>query len=111
MMETIKRLYVSLNYSDKNNHIWRTLVAVKNERHLFYTASGLLESDMLHLFLISDGTWIGDDDEYLERLQAATELIVCTELRICKLLICFETERYLQFKNISYTVMINYFLW
>ena len=56
MMETIKRLYVSLNYSDKNNHIWRTLVAVKNERHLFYTASGLLESDMLHLFLISDGT-------------------------------------------------------
>lgn len=47
-------------------------------------ASEILETDMLHLFLLSDGTWI-DDNKYLERLENATELIVCIEEQMQKL--------------------------
>ena len=56
---------------------------------------------MLHLFLLSDGTRI-DEDEYLSSLEYATELIVCTEKQIQKWSICFELKRYLSLKNISY---------
>lgn len=50
----------------------------------FCMASEILETDMLHLFLLSDGTWI-DDNEYLQRLENATELIVCIEEQMQKL--------------------------
>ena len=42
----------------------RIPIAVKNIDHLFRMATEILESDALHLFLLSDGTRI-DGDEYL----------------------------------------------
>ena len=68
-----------------------------------------MEADTLHLFLLSDGTRI-DDNEYLSSLEDVTELIVCTEEQTQKLLICFELERYLSLKNISYPLNIDYFI-
>ena len=67
--------------------------------HLFHLASQIIEADGLHLFLLSDGTWI-DDNEYLESLENGTELIICTEEQIQKLSIYFELKRYLSLKNI-----------
>ena len=63
-----------LNYCDKN-HIERIPVAVKNIDHLFNLASEIIEADRLHLFLLSDGTRI-DDNEYLESLENGRELSV-----------------------------------
>ena len=101
-------MYFWLNYGDEN-HIERIPVAVKNIYHLFNLASEIIKADNLHLFLLSDGTRI-DDNEYLSSLENGTELIVCTEEQIQKLLIYFELKRYLSFKNISYPLDIDYFL-
>ena len=81
------------------------------ERHgsSFYLASEITEADRLHLFLLSDGTRI-DDNEYLESLENDTELTVCTEVQIQKLLIYFELKRYLSLKNISHPLNIDYFI-
>ena len=62
-------------------------------------ASEIIEADRLHLYLLSDGTQT-EDNEYLESLENGTELIVCTEEQIQKLLIYFELKRYLSFKSI-----------
>ena len=56
----------------------RISIAVKDIYHLFNLASKIIKTDRLHLFLLSDGTRI-DDNEYLESLENGTELIVCTE--------------------------------
>ena len=61
-------------------------------------ASEIIKDDRLHLFLLSDGTQI-NDNEYLERLENGTELIICTEEQIQKLLIYFEFKRYLSLKT------------
>ena len=98
-----------LNYCDENHHIERIPVAVKNIDHLFNLASEIIETDRLHLFLLSEGTRI-DDNEYLESLENGTELIVCTEEQIQKLLIYFELKRYLSLKNISHPLNIDYFI-
>ena len=82
---------------------------MKSIDHLFHLASEIIKADNLHLFLLSDGTRI-DDNEYLSSLENGTELIVCTEEQIQKLLIYFELKRYLSFKNISYPLDIDYFL-
>ena len=82
---------------------------MKNIDHLFNMASEIIEADRLHLFLLSDGTRI-DDNEYLRSLENGTELIVCTEEQIQKLLIYFELKRYLSFKNISHPLNIDCFL-
>ena len=82
---------------------------MKNIDHLFRMASEIIEVDNLHLFLLSDGTRIGDN-EYLSSLENGTELIVCTEEQIQKLLIYFEIKRYLSLKNISHPLNIGYFL-
>ena len=100
-------MYFWLNYCDKN-HIERIPIAVKDIDHLFRLASEIIEADRFHLFLLSDGTRI-DDNEYLSNLENGTELIVCTEEQIQKLLICFELKRYLSFKNISHPLNIGYF--
>ena len=64
-METIKFMYFWLDYSDNNNHIERIPFAAKNiNHHSCMAIEELLESDELHLFLLSYGTWI-DDSEYL----------------------------------------------
>ena len=76
-------MYFWLNYCDKN-HIERIPIAVKDIDHLFRLASEIIEADRFHLFLLSDGTRI-DDNEYLESLENGTELIVCTEEQIQKL--------------------------
>ena len=47
-----------LNYCDKNHHIERIPVAVKDIGHLFHLASEIIKADRLHLFLLSDGTRI-----------------------------------------------------
>ena len=73
-------LYFWLNYCEKK-HIERILVAVKNMDHLFLMVSEIIEGDNLHLFLLSDGTRI-DDNEYLESLENGTELIFCAEEQI-----------------------------
>ena len=63
----------------------------------------------MNLFWLSDGTRI-DDNEYLEILENDTELIVCTEEQIQKLLIYFELKRYLSLKNISHPLNIDDFI-
>ena len=73
-------MYFWLNHSDKNNHMKRIPVAMKNINHLFGMASEIIASDKLFPFLAFDGTWI-DDNKYLENLETATKLIVCTENR------------------------------
>ena len=73
-----------LNYCDKNHHIKRIPVAVKDIGHLFHLASEIIKADRLHLFLLSDGTRI-DDNEYLQSLENGTELIVYMEEQIQKL--------------------------
>ena len=101
-------MFFWLNYCDEN-HIERIPVAVKDIDHLFNLPSEMIGADNLHLFLLSDGTRI-DDNEYLESLENGTKLIVCTEEQIQKLLIYFELKRYLSFKNISHPLNIDYFL-
>ena len=109
LQKPVTFMYFWLNYCDEN-HIERIPVAVKNIDHLFNLASEIIEADRLHLFLLSDGTRI-DDNEYLSSLENGTELIVCTEEQIQKLSIYFELKRYLSFKNISYPLDIDYFIW
>ena len=82
---------------------------MKNIDNLFNLASEIIEADRLHLLLLSDITQI-DDNEYLERLENDTELNICTEEQIQKLLIYFELKRYLSLKNISYPLNIDYFI-
>ena len=101
--------YFWLNHCDEN-HIERIPVAMKDIDHFFNMASGIIEADKLHLFLLSNGTQI-DENEYLSSLENGTELIVCTEKQIQKLLIFFELKRYLSLKNISYLLNIDYFIW
>ena len=101
-------MYFRVNYCDEN-HIERIPIAVENIDHLFRLASEIIEADRLHLFFLSDGTRI-DEDEHLSSLEDDTELIICTEEQIQKLLIYFELKRYLSFKNISYPLNIDYFL-
>ena len=98
-------MYFWLNYCDENHHIERIPVAVKDVDHLLSLASEIIKADRLHLFLLSDGTRI-DDNEYLESLENDTELIVCTEVQIQKLLIYFELKRYLSLKNISHPLKL-----
>ena len=64
-------LYFWLNYCDENHHIEKIPVAVENIDHLFNLASEIIDADRLHLFLLSDGTRI-DDNEYLESLENGT---------------------------------------
>ena len=81
---------------------------MQNIDHLFRLASEIIKTDTLHLFLLSDGTRI-HDNEYLESLENGIELIVCTEEQIQKLSIYFELKRYLSLKNIDYPLNIDYF--
>ena len=64
-------LYFWLNYCDENHHIEKIPVAMENIDHLFNLASEIIDADRLHLFLLSDGTRI-DDNEYLESLENGT---------------------------------------
>ena len=73
-------MYFWLNYCDEN-HIERIPVAAKNIDHLFNLASEIIEAIRLHLFFLSDGTRI-DDNECLSSLENGTELIACTEEEI-----------------------------
>ena len=98
-----------MNYCDGNHHSERIPIAMKNIGHLFHLASEIIKADRLHLFLLSGGTPI-DDNEYLSSLENGTELIACTEEQIRKLLIYFELKRYLSLKNICHSLNIDYFL-
>ena len=102
-------MYFWLNYCDENHHIQRIPVALKNIDHLFNLVSEIIETHRLHLFYLSCGTRI-DDNEYLSSLENGTELIVCTEEQIQKLSIYFKLERYLSLKNISYPLNNDYFI-
>ena len=82
---------------------------MKDIGHLFLMASEIIEANRLHLFLLSDGPRM-DDNEYLKSLENGTESTVCTEEQIQKLSIYFESKRYLGLKNISYPLNIDYFL-
>ena len=109
LQKPVTFMYFWLNYYDENHHIERLPVAVKNVDQLFNMTFEIIEADRLHLFLLSNCTRI-DDNEYLESLENGTELIVCTEEQIQKLLIYFELKRYLSLKNISYPLGIEYFV-
>ena len=112
-METLRKpitfMCFWLNYCDENHNIEKFLVAVKNIDHLFNLASEMIGADNLHLFLLFDGTRI-DNNEYLSSLENDTEIIVCTEEQIQKLMVYFELKRYLSFKNISYPLESDYFM-
>ena len=102
-------MYFWLNYCYENHHIERIPVSVQNINHLFRLASEIIETDRLHLFLLSDGTRIYEG-KYLSSLENGIELIICTEEQIQKLSIYFELKRYLSLKNISYPLNIDYFI-
>ena len=102
-------MYFWLNYCNENHRIERIPVAVKDIYHLFNLASEIIKADRPYLSLRSDSTQI-DDNEYLSRIENGTELIVCTEEQIQKLLIYFELKRYLSLKNISHPLNIDYFI-
>ena len=108
LRKSVTFMYFWLNYCDKN-HIEKIPLAVKNIDHLFNLASEMVDDDNLHLFLLFDGIRI-DNNEYLSSLENDTELIVCEEEQIQKLMIYFELKRYLSFKNISYPLDIDYFI-
>ena len=93
-------MYFWLNYCDEI-HIKKIPIAVQNIDHLFCLVSQIIKADRLHLFLLSDGTRI-DDNEYLESLENDTEFIVWREEQIQKLSIYFELKRYLSLKNSDY---------
>ena len=101
-------MYFCLNYCDKN-HIERIPIAVKGIDHLFRLASEIFKAGNLHLYLLSDGIRI-EDNEYLKSLENGTELIVCTEEQSENISIYFRLQRYLSLKNISYPLDIDYFL-
>ena len=111
-METFQKyvtfMYFWLNYCDEN-HIERIPIGVKDIDPLFRMASEIIEADRLHIFLLSDGTRI-DENEYLSSLENGTELIVCMEEQIQKLLTYFELKRYSSLKNISHPLNIDYFI-
>ena len=111
-METFQKhvtfMYFWLNYCDEN-HIERIPIGVKDIDPLFRMASEIIEADRLHIFLLSDGTRI-DENEYLSSLENGTELIVCMEEQIQKLLTYFELKRYSILKNISHPLNIDYFI-
>ena len=90
-MELATFMYFWLNCCDEN-HIEKIPIPVKDIGHLFHLASEIIKADRLHLFLLSDGTRI-DDNEYLESLENGTELTVCSEEQIQKLSIYFELKR------------------
>ena len=105
LQKPVTFMYFWLNYCDENHHIERIPVAVKDIDHLFNLAGEIIKAGRPHLFLLSDGTRI-DDNEYLESLENGTELILCTEEQIQKLLIYFELKRYLSLKNISHPLKL-----
>ena len=65
MMETPRKpfvfMYFWLNYCNEN-HIERIPVGGKDIDHLFNMASELIGADKLHLFLLSDGTRIDNNE-------------------------------------------------
>ena len=63
LRKPIAFMYFWLNYCNRNRHIERIPVAVKDIYQLFNLASEIIEADRLHLFLLSDGTRI-EDNEY-----------------------------------------------
>ena len=100
-------MYFWLNYVDKG-HMERIDIAVKNIGYLFYMASEVIEADTLHLFLLSDGTRI-DEDEYLARTRYRINYLHGRTNP--EILIYLELKRYFSLKNISYPLNIDYFLW
>ena len=90
LQKLIAFMYFWLNYCDEN-HIERTPVAVKNIDILFNLASEIIKIDKLHIFLLSDGTRI-EDNECLGSLENGTGLIICTEEQMQKLSIYFELK-------------------
>ena len=102
-------MYFWLNYCGENHHIERSPIVVENINPLFHLAGETMKADRLHLFLLSDGIGI-DEDEYLSSLEDGTELIVCTEEQVQKLSIYFKLKRYLSLKNISCPMTIDCFI-
>ena len=98
-----------MSYCDENHHIERLPVTVKDIDHLFNLACEIIKADRPHLFLLSDGTRI-DDNDYLSSLEKGAELIACPEEQIQKMLIYFELKRYLSLKNIPHPLNIDYFI-
>ena len=100
-MKTIKYL----NFPDKNNHIDRIYVSVKNIDHRF-----CMIGELLNLFLLSVSTRI-DYTQCLEGLENATKLIVSTAEQMLKLSSYFHLKIYLLSENFLYIVSPDdYFL-
>ena len=55
-------MYFWLNYCDENHHIERIPIALGNIGHPFNLASQIIEADRIHLFLLSNGTRIDDNE-------------------------------------------------
>ena len=54
LRKPIAFMYFWLNYCNKNHHIERIPVAVKDIYHLFNLTSEIIEADKLHLFFPSE---------------------------------------------------------
>ena len=55
-------MYFWLNYCDENHHIEGIPITVENIDPLFHLTSEIIEADRFHLFLLSDGTRIDEDE-------------------------------------------------
>ena len=108
MFFTCKNFMFS-DFTWKKNILLQAMVPPFPCSLVFNMASEIIKADNLHLFLLSDGTRI-DDNEYLESQEKSTELIICTEEQIQKLPIYFKIKRYLTLKNVSYPLIIYYFI-
>ena len=60
LQKSVTFMYFWLNYCDKNYHIERIPVAVKDIYHPFNLGSEIIKADRPHLFLLSDGTQTDD---------------------------------------------------
>ena len=76
-----------LNHCD-GNHVELIPTAIENIDYIFHLTSQIMEADRLHLFSLAGGPRI-DEDEYLSSLEDGTELIVCTEEEIQKIVDLF----------------------
>ena len=78
-------VYFWLNFCN-DNQIDRIDANVQNIDHIFNLAIEIMgTAGRFYLFLFSDGTRI-DGNNYLETLKNGTELVVCTEEQVNKLL-------------------------
>ena len=103
-------MYFWLNCCDKNHHVEKISIAVKNIDHLFHLTSEMIDADRLHLFLLlwqfsNWWQWVLKQPRKRCRINCLQK---GTNPEIVDL---FWIEKVPSLKNISCPWHIDYFLW